>query len=57
MWLVSRDWPAKHLADLREDFVGSFRQSIEAAFEEMLYFLAFATDLRYPPHSKGTAEI
>jgi hypothetical protein len=26
-------------------------------FREMLYFLAFATDLRYPPHSNGTAEI
>jgi hypothetical protein len=53
MWHDSRDSAAKHVADLRGDFVGSFRRSIE----EVVYFPTFATDLRYPPHSNGTAEI
>jgi hypothetical protein len=44
MWQATRDWPAKYGADLREDFGGSFRRSIEEVFDEMVYFLAFATD-------------
>jgi len=43
-WEGARDWPAKYGADVREDFGGSFQRSIEEVFEEMVYFLAFATD-------------
>jgi hypothetical protein len=44
MWQASRAWLTKDVADLRENFVGSFRGSIADVFEQMLYFLAFATD-------------
>ena len=57
MSLASRKRPAKHVADLREEFLGSFRRSIEEVFKEMLHFLASAIALRYPPHANGTAEI
>ena len=47
MWEGTRDWPSKHGADLRQDFDGSFDRSIEAVFDEMVYYLAFATDYAF----------
>jgi hypothetical protein len=46
-WESIRDWPAKHGAALREDFDGSFERSTEEVFDEMVYFLAFATDYAF----------
>jgi hypothetical protein len=44
MWESTRNWPAKHGADLRADLGDSFKRDIEEVFGEMVYFLAFAGD-------------
>jgi hypothetical protein len=47
MWEGTRDWPAKYGAAMREACGGSFERSIEEVFDEMVYFLAFATDYAF----------
>jgi hypothetical protein len=47
MWEGVRDWPAKYGTDLKEDFDGAFERSIEEVYDEVVYFLAFATDYAF----------
>jgi hypothetical protein len=47
MWDGTRDWPAKHGGDLIPDLDGSFDRSTEEVLDEMVYFLAFATDYAF----------
>ena len=50
-------WPAKHGADLRQDFDGNFDRSVEEVFDEMVYYLAFATDHAFWCQLEKTPEI
>jgi hypothetical protein len=56
-WDSIRDWPVKHGAHLRQNFEGRFQRSIEEVFDEMIYYLAFATDFALWSQLKETPEI
>jgi hypothetical protein len=57
MWEGTRDWPAKHGADIARDFAGSFDRSIEEVFDEVVYYLAFATDFAFWRQLEKTPDI
>jgi hypothetical protein len=55
MWDGCSGWPAKHGGDLKEKF--TFEKDISLVFDEVVYYLSFATDYAFYCQLEGKPQI
>ena len=57
LWEGTRDWPAKYGANFRRDFDECFDGNAEEVLDEIVYFLAFATDYAFWRQLEKTPDV
>src|SRR5258708_6888647 len=57
MWEGCGEWPTKHGHTLRQEFSDSFDRDIDDVYDEMVYYLSFATDYAFDSLLDGKPQV